>query len=257
VLCGGASRPRDLAVENRGLRGIHFAMDFLRANTKSLLDGTDFISAQHKDVVVIGGGDTGTDCVATALRHGCRSLVQFEILSQPPATRAADNPWPQWPRVYRVDYGQEEAFALSGRDPRFYSVMTRGFIGDGVVEGVETVEIDSSFNEVPGTNRVWPAQLVLLAMGFLGPEKEGLISQLGLTLNAKGLVAVDANKMTNIPGVFAAGDIERGQSLVVWAIADGRKAAAGVNRYLVSFEDSVKTIFCRNNSQLASGFGNL
>lgn len=234
VLCGGASRPRDLSVENRSLPGIHFAMDFLRANTKSLLDGAaaEFISAKDKDVIVIGGGDTGTDCVATALRHGCRSLVQFEILPQPPSQRAADNPWPQWPRIHRVDYGHEEAIAVSGRDPRFYSVKTRRFIGDGFVDAVETVEIDSSFSEMRGTKRVWPAQLVLLAMGFLGPEKEGLISELGVVLNEKGLIAVDANKMTSIPGVFAAGDIERGQSLVVWAIADGRKAAACVDKYL-------------------------
>ena len=236
VLCGGASRPRDLAVENRSLPGIHFAMDFLRANTKHLLDGAnpDLIAAKDKDVIVIGGGDTGTDCVATALRHGCRSLTQFEILAQPPSTRAPDNPWPQWPKVHRVDYGHDEAIALSGKDPRFYSVMTRRFIGDGAVEAVETIETDRTLNEVPGTKRIWNAQLVLLAMGFLGPEKEGLISQLGLTLTAKDLVAVDANKMTNIPGVFAAGDIERGQSLVVWAIADGRRAAAGVDKYLTS-----------------------
>ena len=236
VLCGGAGHPRDLSVENRHLPGIHFALDFLRANTKRLLDSAarDFISAKDKDVIIIGGGDTGTDCVATALRHGCRSLVQFEILPQSPSERAADNPWPQWPRVHRIDYGHEEAIALSGRDPRFYSVMTRRFIGDAGVEAVETIGIDSSFSEIPGTKRVWPAQLVLLAMGFLGPEKEGLISQLGLGLNEQGLVAVNASKMTSTPGVFAAGDIERGQSLVVWAIADGRKAAAAVNKYLIS-----------------------
>ena len=234
VLCGGASRPRDLPLENRGLAGIHFAMDFLRANTKSLLDGGDArITAKDKDVVVIGGGDTGTDCVATALRHGCRSLVQFEILPQPPSSRAVDNPWPQWPRIHRVDYGHEEAMAVNGADPRFYSVKTNRFIGDESVAAIETVDL------ISGTTRVWPTQLVLLAMGFLGPEKAGLLSQLGVALNEKGSVAVNANKMTNIPGLFAAGDIERGQSLVVWAIADGRKAAASVHTYLATDYSSV------------------
>jgi glutamate synthase (NADPH/NADH) small chain len=235
VLCGGATRPRDLPLENRGLKGIQFAMDYLSANTQWLLDDTrDYISAKGKDVIVIGGGDTGTDCVATALRQGCRSLVQFEILPQPPVARAAENPWPQWPRIHRVDYGHEEAIAVSGKDPRAFSVMSTRFIGDGSVTAVETVDVSSSLKEGPDTARRWPAQLVLLAMGFLGPEKEGLISQLGLELSERGVVPVAENKMTNIPGVFAAGDIERGQSLVVWAIADGRKAAAGVHQYLTS-----------------------
>jgi glutamate synthase (NADPH/NADH) small chain len=164
-------------------------------------------------------------------------LVQFEILPQPPVVRAAENPWPQWPRVHRVDYGHEEAIALSGKDPRAFSVMSKRFIGDGSVTAVETVDVNSALKEEPDTARRWPAQLVLLAMGFLGPEKEGLISQLGLELNERCVVPVDENKMTEIPGVFAAGDIERGQSLVVWAIADGRKAAASVHQYLSSTVD--------------------
>jgi glutamate synthase (NADPH/NADH) small chain len=247
VLCGGATLPRDLPIEGRGLRGIHFAMEFLHANTKSLLDSQRadgrYLSAAGQDVIVIGGGDTGTDCVGTALRHGCRSLVQFEILPKPPAERAPDNPWPQWPKVYRLDYGQEEAAALYGQDPRTYSIMSKRLLGDeeGRVRGVETAAIewvrDESgrmvTRELPGTGREWPAQLILLAMGFLGPEKEGLLDQLGVAIDERGNVAVDEQKMTSVPGVFAAGDMARGQSLVVWAIADGRHAARGVDKYLM------------------------
>lgn len=247
VLCCGATKPRDLRVEGRELKGIHFAMDFLHANTKSLLDSGHrderFISAKDKDVIVIGGGDTGTDCVGTAVRHGCRGLVQFEILPQPPQTRAADNPWPEWPRIHRIDYGQEEATTIFGADPRSYCVMTKRFLGDaeGKVTGIETVEVEWDLTqngravprEIAGTQKVWRAELVLLAMGFLGPEKEGLLDQLGIELNERGNVAVDRNKKTNVPGVFAAGDVERGQSLVVWAIADGRRAAREVDRHLM------------------------
>lgn len=237
VLCGGSTRPRDLEVPNRHLNGIHFAMDFLRTNTKSYLDSNhrdqQFISARNKDVVVIGGGDTGTDCVATALRQGCRSLVQFEILEQPPDSRAEGNPWPQWPKIYRLDYGQEEAREFAGRDPRQFAVRTKAFIGDaeGKVAGVETLALNAE-RQLAGSTTTWPAQLVLLAMGFTGPEREGLITQLGVQLTNRGTVAVDDNKMTTLPGVFAGGDIERGQSLVVFAIADGRRSAEAVNQYL-------------------------
>jgi len=247
ILCGGATRPRDLPIEGRNLKGIHFAMEFLHANTKSLLDSNHqdegFLSAMGKDVIVIGGGDTGTDCVGTALRHGCRSLAQFEILPPSPEKRAPDNPWPQWPKVYRLDYGQEEAVAVFGRDPRAYSIMTKRFLGDehGHLRAVQTVEIDLSrggngqtrVHEVAGTEKEWPAQMVLLALGFLGPETEGLLSQLGVLINHRGNVEVDQDQMTSVPKVFAAGDMTRGQSLVVWAIADGRRAARGVDRYLM------------------------
>jgi glutamate synthase (NADPH/NADH) small chain len=247
VLCCGATRPRDLAVDGRHLSGVHFAMDFLHSNTKSLLDSNhqdgSYLDSANKDVIVIGGGDTGTDCVGTALRHECRSLVQFEILSKPPAERAPDNPWPQWPKIYRLDYGQEEALALFGQDPRAYSVMTKRFVGDerGHVREVQTVEIEwtadedgrYSPREIPGTERCWPAQMVLLALGFTGPETDGLLSQLGVLIDTRGNIAVDEDKATTVPRVFAAGDAARGQSLVVWAIADGRRAARSVDKFLM------------------------
>jgi glutamate synthase (NADPH/NADH) small chain len=246
VLCGGATLPRDLAIEGRNLQGIHFAMEFLHKNTKSLLDSNlqdgQFISAKDQDVVVIGGGDTGTDCVGTSLRHGCRSLLQLEILPKPPPGRAPDNPWPQWPKVYKLDYGQEEAAAKFGADPRAYCVTTRRFVGDesGRVKAIDTVRIEwvrengrFTMKEVPGSEQTWPATLVLLALGFLGPERGGMLDQLGVTLDDRGNVATDpATGMTNVPGVFAAGDMRRGQSLVVWAIAEGRQAAARADRFL-------------------------
>jgi glutamate synthase (NADPH/NADH) small chain len=245
VLCGGATAARDLTVEGRELAGIHLAMEFLHRNTKSLLDsnlqdGANVSAADH-DVVVIGGGDTGTDCVSTSLRHGCRSLVQFEILPRPPAERAPDNPWPQWPKVYRVDYGQEEAAARFGADPRHFCIQTKRFVGDarGRVRAIDTVGIEWAGEngryvprEVPGTEKTWPATLVLLALGFLGPEKGGMIEQLGVRLDDRGNVETGPDKQTSVEGVFAAGDMRRGQSLVVWAIAEGRAAAEGVDRWL-------------------------
>jgi glutamate synthase (NADPH/NADH) small chain len=247
VLCGGATAARDLPIEGRDLQGIHFAMEYLLLNTKSLLDSRHadgrFIDAKGRHVVVIGGGDTGTDCVGTAMRHRCKSLVQFEIMARPPDDRAPDNPWPQWPRVYKLDYGQEEAAAVFGADPRRYAVTTKRFVGDasGHVKELHTVNIEwqrgeggrMSTREVPGTEKVWPADLVLLAMGFLGPEKEGLLAELGVKLDARGNVVTDADKQTSVPKVFAAGDMSRGQSLIVWAIAEGRDAARGVDKFLM------------------------
>jgi len=234
-------------VEGRNLHGVHFAMEFLTANTKHLLDGAKaeagLISAKDKHVIVIGGGDTGTDCVGTSLRHGCRGIVQFELLTRPPDARADDNPWPQWPKIFRVDYGQEEAAAIFGQDPRQFNVQTKRLLGDdkGQVVGIEVVEVrfvsqaggPPKIEEVLGTARTLPADLVLLAMGFLGPEKNGLLCDLDVKLDGRGNVVTDQNKQTNVPGVFAAGDMARGQSLVVWAIAEGRNAAIGVDRYLM------------------------
>jgi len=247
ALCGGSTVPRDLPVEGRNLLGVHFAMEFLTANTKYLLDGAKaqagYISAKDKNVVVIGGGDTGTDCVGTSLRHGCKSLVQLELLPRPPQTRADDNPWPQWPKIFRVDYGQEEAAAIFGSEPRQFQVQTRRFVGDdkGHVSAIEVVEVrfvrgpsgPPKMEEVPGSTRVLPADLVLLAMGFLGPQKSGLLTELGVKLDGRGNVATDSTRQTNVPGIFAAGDMARGQSLVVWAIAEGREAAIGIDRYLM------------------------
>ena len=177
------------------------------------------------------------------MRHGCKSLTQFEIMDRPPEERAPDNPWPQWPKVYKLDYGQEEAAAKFGGDPREYGIMTQKFVGNenGNVKELHTVNIKWGKDEqgrfgpqpLPGTEKIWPAQLVLLAMGFLGPEKDGMLSQLGVTINERGNVTIDEHRMTNIPGVFAAGDMSRGQSLVVWAIHDGRDAARCVDQYLM------------------------
>lgn len=247
VLCGGATKPRDLPIEGRELKGIHFAMEFLRANTKSLLDSNledgKYISAEGKDVIVLGGGDTGTDCVATAMRHGCKNLVQFEILPKPPTERAPDNPWPQWAKVYRLDYGQEEAAAVFGRDPRKYRVLTKRFVGDGkgYVKELHTIRVEWQkgdngrpiLKEIQGTEKVWSAQLVLLALGFLGPE-DTILDQLSVERDERSNAKAEHGKFaTNVKGVFAAGDMRRGQSLVVWAINEGREAARECDRYLM------------------------
>jgi glutamate synthase (NADPH/NADH) small chain len=255
VLCGGATKPRDLPVEGRSLTGIHFAMEFLHGNTKNLLDQEHgdvqaldaytypYISAEGLDVVVIGGGDTGTDCVGTSLRQNCRSLIQLEILSRPPEKRQPDNPWPEWPKVYKLDYGQEEYQALYGKDPRNYTVTTKRFVGDenGRVKEIQTVQVEwvkdanGRFGprEIPGTEQTYPAQLVLLAMGFLGPE-ETLLGALEVARDERSNVKAEYGKFaTSLPGVFSAGDMRRGQSLVVWAINEGRGAARECDRYLM------------------------
>jgi glutamate synthase (NADPH/NADH) small chain len=250
VLATGATKPRDLPIEGRQLKGIHFAMDFLTANTKSLLDqhkNGDFIDATGKDVVVIGGGDTGTDCVGTSMRHGCKSLVQVEILPKPPLERAKDNPWPEWPKTYKLDYGQEEVAAKFGADPRVYLTTATKFEGDahGQVKAVHTVQVEWTKNDkgqfipknVPGTEKVLPAQLVLLAMGFLGPEQP-LLESLGIERDARSNAKAEFEKYTtNLKGVFAAGDCRRGQSLVVWAFNEGRGAARECDRYLMGATD--------------------
>ena len=248
LLCGGATKARGLEVEGNDLKGIYFAVDFLKANTKSLLDSNfadgSYIDPKDKDVIIIGGGDTGTDCVATALRHGCRSVHQFEIMPEPPKSRQeATNPWPEWPVKLKVDYGQEEAIYLSDRDPRHYLISTKKIVGNaaGEVKEVHTVEVTwekgSSGRmvpkEVPGSEKVWPADLVLLAMGFLGPE-DTIPAELKLERDARSNIKADYEVFTtNQEKVFTAGDMRRGQSLVVWAIQEGKLAAREVDKYLM------------------------
>ncbi|MDP0494799.1 MAG: glutamate synthase subunit beta [Verrucomicrobiota bacterium JB024] len=248
VLCTGATKPRDLPIPGRELKGVHFAMEFLTGNTKHLLD-SDFdgslpeINAKGKDVVVIGGGDTGTDCVGTSIRHGCKSVVQLEILPRPPDERQANNPWPEWPKVYKMDYGQEEAAALQGEDPRKYLVMSERFLDDGQgnLTGIEIVDIEWGKDDqgrfvpkkIDGTRRVIPAQLATLAMGFLGPEQT-IVEELGLDTDPRSNYQAEHGKhTTSVKGVFAAGDCRRGQSLVVWAINEGRAAARECDKFLM------------------------
>jgi NAD(P)H-dependent glutamate synthase small subunit len=252
LLATGATKPRDLPIPGRNLKGVHFAMEFLTANTKSLLNSKladgKYISATDKDVIVIGGGDTGADCIGTSMRHGCKSLVNFELLPKPPEERAADNPWPTWPRILRQDYAHYEAEAKWGDDPRTYCISAKEFIDDGKgnVAGVKTVQLDwvkengkLTPKEIPGSEKTWPCQLVTLAMGFLGPEAY-IIEAMGGTLKTDARSNYDApysKFTTSIPKVFAAGDCRRGQSLVVWAINEGRGAARAVDQFLMGSSD--------------------
>jgi len=247
VVCTGATKPRDLPVPGRELKGVYFAMEFLHANTRSLLDSNlsdeNYISAKNKKVVVIGGGDTGTDCVGTSLRHGCEHVIQLEIMPRPADERTPGNPWPEWPRVYKMDYGQKEAAEIQGEDPRRYSVMTKRFLGNdqGELTGLEVVQVEWQKAddgrmmpvEVEGSLEVIEADLVLLAMGFLGPE-DIVCEQAGLERDTRSNVKADYGKFnTSVEGIFAAGDARRGQSLVVWAINEGRGAAREVDAWLM------------------------
>ncbi|UCB54226.1 MAG: glutamate synthase subunit beta [Thiotrichales bacterium] len=242
----GATQPRNLDVPGREFNGIHFAMEFLTANTRSLLDSNladgNYISARDKQVIVIGGGDTGTDCIGTSIRHGCKSLVNFELLPQSPEERAEDNPWPLWPVIHRVDYGHEEGIERFGSDPRQYCILTKEFIGDdqGNVKAVKTVEanwtrVDGKWNmeEVAGSEKTWEADLVLLSMGFLGPEHY-VSNPVGIEYDDRSNYRAEYGKYaTSVKGVYAAGDCRRGQSLVVWGINEGREAAREIDRDLM------------------------
>jgi glutamate synthase (NADPH/NADH) small chain len=243
VLAGGACAPRDLSIPGRELRGIHYAMDYLTLQNRECQGdavGDRLISARGKHVVIIGGGDTGADCLGTAHRQGAASVHQLEILPRPPDARADDNPWPQWPNVYRVSSAHEEG------GERVYAVSTARFLAgaDGRVGGLEAVKVEvgreggrPTFREVPDSHFTLPCELVLLAMGFVGPERPGMLEQLGVRLTDRGTVWRDENWMTSVPGVFTAGDMQRGQSLIVWAIAEGRSAARGVDRFLTGRSD--------------------
>jgi glutamate synthase (NADPH/NADH) small chain len=248
VLCAGATKARGLDVEGKYLKGVYYAVDFLKANTKSLLDSSlqdaNYISAKDKNVIVIGGGDTGTDCVGTSIRHGCKSVNQLEILPEPPKKRIEkNNPWPEWPTKLKVDYGQEEAIYMYGKDPRNYLVSTKKIVGNelGELKEVHTVNVnwvlDASGRrmpkEVPGSEKIWEADLVLLAMGFLGPE-DTIPDELKLERDARSNVKAEFELFeTNVEKVFAAGDMRRGQSLVVWGLQEGKLAAREVDKYLM------------------------
>lgn len=244
VLAGGACSPRDLPVPGRDLQGVHFAMDFLSLQNKRCegdeITDEKFISAKGKHVVIIGGGDTGADCLGTANRQGAATVHQLEIMPRPPANRGPNNPWPEWPQIYRVASAHEEGVE------RVYSVSTKRFIdnGKGQIMELELIKVELknidgriSFEEIAGSEFRLPCDLVLLAMGFVGPEKQGMLEQLGVKLTERGNVARDKNWMTNVPGIFTAGDMQRGQSLIVWAIAEGRSAAMGVDKFLMGSSD--------------------
>ena len=243
VICVGSTQPRDLIIPGRSLDGIHFAMNYLRGTTSDLLSETsNGISAKDKNVVVIGGGDTGTDCIGTAIRQGCKSVINLEIVDRPTDERPASNPWPQWPLIFRTSYGHAEAAAKFGSDPRQFAVETTEFVADAnwTLTGLKTCEVDwtkerpgvAPFSRVEGTEKLIPVDLVFLALGFMGPEPK-IPEQFGLEVGPRSnILANTTDYETSVTGVFAAGDCRRGQSLVVWAIREGRQAAEVCDRYL-------------------------
>ena len=243
VLCCGAAKPRGLQVPGREGEGVAFAVDFLGATTRSLLDSGlkdgRYLSARDKDVVIVGGGDTGNDCVGTAIRQGCRSVVQLEMMPKAPDSRSGDDPWPEWPRVCKTDYGQEEAIARFGHDPRIYQTTLTEVLRDesGALTGVKTVKLTPSLQQVEGSEEILPCGLLLIAAGFLGPQ-DYLPEALGLERTPRSCVQTPAGRYaTSVPKVFAAGDMRRGQSLVVWAIQEGRAAAREVDEFLMGYTD--------------------
>ena len=243
IFATGATQARDLPAENRDAKGIYPAMDFLTSNTKSLLDSgqpdQSDLSAKGKNVIVIGGGDTGTDCIGTSLRQGAKSIINFELMSRPPEARSDNNPWPEWPVIFRVDYGHEESSQVFGEDPRHYQLLTKAFIKDtdGNVKGIKTVNVDlikGKLTEIEGTEKTWDAELVLLSMGFLSPEHY-LSDDSEIELDQRGnYLSEHGDYKTSKDGIFSAGDCRRGQSLVVWAINEGRGVASSVNDFLAN-----------------------
>ncbi len=240
ILACGASNPRDIKAEGRDAEGIYFAVDYLKATTKSLVSNSVAINSKYKNVVVIGGGDTGNDCVGTSIRHGCKSIVQLEMMPKLPDTRAENNPWPEWPRVCKVDYGQEESIAVFGHDPRIYQTTVKEFIKDDKnrLKAIKTVSLDFSNGrpqEIEGSEKVIPAEIALIAAGFLGSQSY-VTEAFGVEVNERTNVKTEAGKYkTNVEKVFTAGDMHRGQSLVVWAIREGRECAKEVDSYLMGY----------------------
>ena len=254
VLACGASNPRDISVPGMDAKGIYFAVDFLKANTKSLLDSDfedkKYVDTKGKNVVIIGGGDTGNDCVGTSIRHGCKSVTQIEMMPKAPDTRSASNPWPEWPKICKTDYGQEEAIAVFGHDPRIYESTVKEFVKDknGSLKAVKIVKLSwekdpasgrMKMSEVPGSEQTLPAEIVLIAAGFLGSKKY-VTDAFHVDINERSNVKTGAGAYeTSVKNVFTAGDMHRGQSLVVWAIREGREAARAVDESLMGYTNLI------------------